>query len=1085
MDPILQAFHSTAQTLTYHPPTTPLISGTTTPDQLTTATHWTNHIRQPVHFTHTITTLHHHGATTYLELGPTPTLTTLVEEILATVTSDADAQMPVLVPTLSSGQPEPHTFLTAVGQAYTHGGRVDLSPLFTGTDARPEDVPTYPFQHQHYWLQAPAAGTKATHLGQDVSDHPLLTARIELPDGATLFTGRIAQATHASLTDYRLHNTSLLPPAALIDLVLYAAQGAGCTRVAELALGAPLILPDEDAVQLRVAVGAGDEAGNRPVTVHARLEGTDTDVPWTQHTTGTLAVGPPPEPVPFPAWPPTGAAAVDVHDLYDRLADAGFGHGEAFQGLRAVRRAGDDLYADVELPDGVPAGTFAINPALLEAALQPVAAGLVPGDKDGDVEPRAVRLPASLSGLNLYATGATTMRVRLTSASPGSIAVSITDGDGRPVASIDMLMLAPVAEDELPRSGRRLDSLFRVEWPRLPTPTSRTGEWAVLGDAARQFLDVPADSDRIHPDLAALRVAVDSGAPVPRFVVTAPAAVDSRDPAAGVHAMTREMLALAQEWLAEEKLAASSLVVVTGGAMAVQAGEDPASPASAAVWGLLRSAQSENPGRFVLVDFDGARTSTGLLETALDTGELQVAIRSGVAFAPRLTRAAAATAAPLKLDPDGTVLVTGGTGLLGGIIARHLVTRHNARHLLLVSRRGGASDDVANLTEELAGLGAEVAVAACDTADPDALTQLLASVPAEHPLTAVIHTAGVLDDGTIGSLTPQRLDGVLRPKVDAAWHLHRLTEHLNLSAFVLFSSTSGTLGSAGQANYAAANAFLDALALHRRANGLPAVSFAWGLWSQTSGMTAALDEAGQARLSRGGVVPLPTADALALFDSGLADSKPVLVPVGLDLSVLRAQADSAMLPAMLHGLVGIRARRAGTGAPSLPDRLASLSEEEQREVLLDMVRDRVAQVLGHDSGQAVEPGQAFKELGFDSLTAVEFRNLLTAATGVRLPATLVFDYPTPATLARYLQEIIRPGGSAEAAILVDLDALEPTLLALPVGDARLRAATRLQSLLRKLSDAMESGESEVERKDIESADDDELFQILDNELGVS
>ncbi|WP_305126990.1 type I polyketide synthase, partial [Streptomyces odontomachi] len=362
---------------------------------------------------------------------------------------------------------------------------------------------------------------------------------------------------------------------------------------------------------------------------------------------------------------------------------------------------------------------------------------------------------------------------------------------------------------------------------------------------------------------------------------------------------------------------------------------------------------------------------------------------------------------PRPLDPEGTVLVTGGTGTLGSLVARHLVTRHGVRHLLLTGRRGGGTA----LVEELGELGARVTVAACDVADRAALAAVLAAVPAEHPLTAVIHAAGVVDDATVPALTADRLAAVLRPKAAGARNLHELTRETDLAAFVLFSSAAGVLGAPGQANYAAANAYLDALAQHRRAEGLPGVSLAWGLWEQTSALTGDLDEQDLARLRRTGMLPLPTDRALALLDDAVAGSEALVVPLALHLPGLRQQAAAGTLPDLLDSLAGAPARRAQAGTTGgqtgrLARRLAGLDETGQHRLLLDLIRGHIATVLGHTATDAIDPQRPFQELGFDSLTAVEFRNHLTTAIGTRLPATLVFDYPTPAALAGRLRELL-------------------------------------------------------------------------------
>ncbi|WP_317633506.1 SDR family NAD(P)-dependent oxidoreductase [Streptomyces sp. HUAS TT20] len=374
---------------------------------------------------------------------------------------------------------------------------------------------------------------------------------------------------------------------------------------------------------------------------------------------------------------------------------------------------------------------------------------------------------------------------------------------------------------------------------------------------------------------------------------------------------------------------------------------------------------------------------------------------------------------PAPLDPEGTVLVTGATGALGGLLARHLVTEYGVRRLLLAGRRGAQAPGAEELVSSIRGLGAVVDLVACDAADRDAVAATLDGVPAEHPLTAVVHVAGVLDDGVLGSLTPERLDKVLAPKADAARHLHELTRLADLSAFVLFSSAAGTFGNAGQANYAAANAYLDSLAAHRRADGLPGLSLGWGLWAaEGGGMAESLDAAERARMARSGSAAFTGEEGLALYDTALALPHPALVPIHLDLP---ASAAPEEVPALLRALVRTPARRTARGAEKaagggeLATRLAGLGADEQLALLLDVVRTHAAAVLGHSAPEAVDVTQAFKDLGFDSLTGVEFRNRLAAACGLRLPATLVFDYPAPEALAGHLREELVGSLPAETA----------------------------------------------------------------------
>ncbi|MGW5122376.1 SDR family NAD(P)-dependent oxidoreductase, partial [Streptomyces noursei] len=416
---------------------------------------------------------------------------------------------------------------------------------------------------------------------------------------------------------------------------------------------------------------------------------------------------------------------------------------------------------------------------------------------------------------------------------------------------------------------------------------------------------------------------------------------------------------------------------------------------------------------------------TTLPLTALTSEEPQLRISEGDVLAARLVRrplpageSAAGVGAGFA-GGAGAVLITGGTGGLGAVLARHLVVEHGVRELLLVSRSGERAAGVAELVADLGALGAEVVVRACDVSDRAAVLGLVAG----HRVSAVVHAAGVLDDGLVAGLSPERLSAVLRPKVDAAWHLHEATRGLDLGAFVVFSSVAGTFGSPGQGNYAAANAFLDALMVQRRAAGLPGVSLAWGPWERSGGMTGSLSDAEADRLSRSGVPPLSVAQGLALFDAALTTGDATSVPARLDLPALRAQGE---VPPLLRSLIRGRSRRAAaadsTIATGLRERLASLNPVERQEVLLDLVRGQVALVLGHADATDVHPARAFRELGFDSLTSVELRNRLNTVTGLRLPATMVFDYPTIEVLVSFiLDELL--GADAEAAIVRRDDAV--------------------------------------------------------------
>jgi thioesterase domain-containing protein/acyl carrier protein len=716
------------------------------------------------------------------------------------------------------------------------------------------------------------------------------------------------------------------------------------------------------------------------------------------------------------AWPPADAEALELGEFYDTLAALGIEYGPAFQGLTAAWRQGERLYAEVALQDDEAsvAESFAIHPALLDAALHSTATALLGA---ADVPAGAgLQLPFSFSDLELHAPGATRLRVALTTSEDGTTSVRLADAEGAPVASIGSFSMRPLPAQYLEPPKATRDSLFSLDWlpaaePPAADPAPRV---AVVGPGAARFAADPAVVAS-HPDLAALVAAIDDEGAAPDVValcLAGDAEADESDPPARLRELSAEALQVAQQWLREDPLPDARLAFVTVEALRAGERDSLPSPAQAAIWGLIRSAQTENPGRFALVDVDRSDTSAAALGTALGLAEPSVAVRDGAPAVARLRRVDAEALAdtpeggPWGLrDRAGTVLITGGTGDLGALVARHLAGEHGARHLLLASRSGAEAPGAVELRVDLEALGAEVTIAACDVSSRDQLTDLVESVGAEQPLVAVVHTAALLDDGVLDSLTPQRLEPVFAAKADAAWHLHELTEHLDLAAFVLFSSAAGTLGNPGQANYAAANAFLDGLAGYRAARGLAASSLAWGIWERTlrRGM-GQIGEGDMARMGRSGLAVIDDAEGLELLDDSVALGRPTTVPLGLDFAALRSRARGSGLPEMFGELVRVpRKRAAGAAAEgSLARRLAAVPAEQHEQATLDFVLGQIADVLGHDSAAAIDPRTPFLELGFDSLTALEFRNRLSAATGLRLAPSIAFDHPTAAALATHL-----------------------------------------------------------------------------------
>jgi acyl transferase domain-containing protein/thioesterase domain-containing protein/acyl carrier protein len=1031
MEGMLAAFAEVTAEVSFAAPRIPVISNVTgevAPAQLLCdPAYWVRHVREPVRFADGLRCLQDQGVRNFLELGPDGVLSALTDDGLA-------------VPVLRRGRGETEALLSALAHTWVRGLDVNWRAVFEGTKARRIELPSYAFQRKRHWFATGGSGLGGgdpAAVGQQQTEHPLLGAAVAVAGGAgALFTGRLSLQSHPWLADHAVMDVVVLPGTALVELALYAGRQVGCAAVRELVVEVPLRL-GEAPTQLQVAVGEAAEPGCKTVHIYSRAEDTSgvggaLAQEWTRHASGLLAEQWPVASLEHErlagVWPAADATPVPVEGLYDGMADIGLRYGPAFRGLQGVWRRGEEILAEVSLPEQERehAGEFGIHPALLDGALHALAllaeqsapAGEAP-TLDRATGEAGVQLPFAWSGVALHATGATSLRVLIKRVGKGAVSLLALDGDGDPVASIDSLALRPVAREQLgePSSPVR-DSLFGVQWAPVATAAEATQEIELVA------LEQAADAGEQMPAAVWVRCAGGGeGVEETPAAVTGVLASDAAngdlsgaangDLVGAAHRVTRDVLALLQGWLADERFAGSQLVLVTEGAVAVGAADVPGL-ACAPVWGLVRSAQSEYPGRLVLVDVEERDVSLAALAAAVASGEPQVAVRGGELLAPRLTRVAAAEPGA-DLAAAGTILVTGGTGGLGALVAKHLVGVRGARSIVLASRRGQDAPGATELQAELEQMGAQVVLAACDVSVRDQVQGLLAQIPAEFPLEMVVHAAGVLDDGVIDALTEQRLDGVLAAKLDAAWYLHELTADMDLRGFVCFSSAAGTFGGPGQGNYAAANAFLDALVAHRRAHGLPGSSLAWGAWESSVGMGGALDGGARARMARLGIAALSPAQGLGLFDAAERVERALLLPMRLDLERIRSYVESVgVVPGLLKELVRAPIRRASSGARGvLARRLAQTPAPERERVMLELVLGEVASVLGHTSSESLRADRAFLELGFDSLAAVELRNRLAASTGQTLPATLVFDYPSPAALAEYLLSEVTAAPSVE------------------------------------------------------------------------
>ncbi|MGW0793029.1 SDR family NAD(P)-dependent oxidoreductase, partial [Streptomyces sp. NPDC002911] len=1020
----------------------------------------------------------------------------------------------LVVGSLRRGEGGLDRFLRSVGEVFAGGVDVDWEAAFDARGAQRTELPTYPFQHQHYWLKAERAEGDVSSAGLTPSAHPLLGAAVELPGtGGIAFTGRWSVRTHPWLADHAVWGTALLPGTGFVDLVLTAGAETGCGALEELVIEAPLILPEDGGIQVRVELAAPDESGRRAVSVHSRPEGDEPE--WTRHATGTLVLEDLDTSEPALAWPPVGATPVpvDVESVYAGLAERGYEYGPAFQGLCAMWTRGDEIFAEVALPEQQreDAGYFSLHPALLDASLH---APLIYGTG-------LPRLPFSWNGITLWARGASRLRAHFVPAGEETWQVTITDRTGAPVARIDALVGRQVTQEQLAGArlaretgSSRLDNwVYGTTWTLAETTdpaAAPTGTWLVAVPAGR------TDDTTVTACLTALG---DRGT----HVVPLPVEAAGRDALAGLltDAVTdRDAIAGVLSLLALDETdhpgspgvtggLATTLTLVqalgdvgieaplwlaTQGAVATSDTDPVHSADQAALWGLGQVAALEHPGRWGgLIDLPSTldEETGALLATVLGGGsgdEDQLALRAGTILTRRLEPTPLYRPQPDETpwQPTGTVLITGGTGALGGHAARRMAAA-GAGHLVLVGRRGTDTPGVAELTAELTEAGARVTVAAVDVTDRQALADLLAKLAADgDPVRTVVHAAGVNGFGTLEETTLDDFGAVVSAKVAGAAHLDSLLGDTPLDAFIVFSSIAGVWGSGNQSAYSAGNAYLDALALRRRGQDRTATSVAWGAWAG-GGM---VDAGSAPQLRRQGIETVRPELMLTALDRALTGQQSGLIVANIDWKRFHASFTAPRPSALLQGVPEVRritaaearARRADLAtAGSLRERLAGLEEGAQNGILLDLVRAETAVVLGHQDAHAVHPDRAFQELGFDSLTAVELRNKLSAATGLRLPATLLFDHPAPAVLVTHLREALAPeGGPAVHPAVAEVEKLRATLTSVPDDRAvRAQVTAALQVLLAKWSpDAAEDGTDD----DLESVTDDEVFDIIDNEF---
>lgn len=1025
------------------------------------AAYWGRNLKQPVRFASAIEGLLKAGQTVFLEISPHPVLSGYISQCLSHL-----GQEGTVLPSLRRGQAERATLLGSLGTLYTLGCQVDWNKLYP-SGCKVVRLPSYPWQRERYWFEQKTKRKEAFCRKGDTVLHPLLGQRLRSAFKETLFESQLSINLQPFLVDHQVYGMVVLPGAAYLEIAVAAAAavfGSGPYVLKEVLIQEALVLPkDADRIVQLILTPSGVGEASFQILSLAEEDGEDDSTPtWTQHAAGKIYAGQTDQVQTSVSLEDLQAhfqEELSVGAYYQQLRGRGLEYGPSFQGIEQLWRRDGEALGRIRLPEALvsEAEAYQLHPVLMDSGLQLLFATLS-SDGDGDTY-----LPVGLESLRVYRRPDTRLWIHGSMRPKDGSNQETRTGDlrlfddaGQVIAEVEGLHVKRVNREVLLHFAQKnlSDWLYQVEWqPKArvsnleQSQANYPGSWLLFADqrgiaaALAKLLESHGEtcvmvfpgeacevSDEGHwminpahaEDFQHLFKKVLSTDKAPLRGVVHLWGLDSPSPEAMTLASLgvaqtlgcRSVLHLIQGLTQADGSASPRLWLVTRGTQPVESPAASSAVAQATLWGLGRVVALEHPEIWGgMVDLDvstsGDEATTLLAEIWKPDGEDHLVFRGGQRYVARLVGSShtGKPAEPLSLRNDGTYLITGGLGGLGLKLAGWMVEQ-GARHLVLVGRSGASSATSAALSQ-LEQAGAQVLVAKGDVSQETDVARILGEInESMPPLRGIIHAAGVLDDGMLRSHAWERFAKVMAPKVEGAWNLHVLTQDMPLDFFVLFSSMASLLGSPGQGNYAAANAFLDALAHHRRAQGLPGLSINWGTWAEV-GMAASLGSHNQHRLTALGMDTIALKQGLQVLGQLFqhTDAQVGVVPVKWSQFMQQFTDDTA--PPLLAEL----AREAGSlvlaEQPSVQQleflkRLSKVPPRDRQELFLAHVRDQVTKVLGLSPSHSLEPHQGFFDIGMDSLTSVELRNRLQTTLGRSLPSTLIFDYPTLNALAGYL-----------------------------------------------------------------------------------